>query len=93
MTRDIQHVSGEAAGIEHLVAERIAAQPRAWLIEPLGLYRSCGDRRRQHRQHIVVRLAQFAIQRLPSGQFLLAAAMVAQRVRTDGDARAILQHD
>src|SRR6202043_1671384 len=73
------------------IAERITAQPRARLIKPPGLHRSRGDRWRQHRQNVVARLAPFAVQRLPPGQFLLASAVVAQRMRTDGDPRAVLQ--
>ncbi len=88
---NVQHVSCKKPGIEHLIAERIATQPRAWLIEPLCDDRSLGHWRRQYRQHVVVRLDQLPVERFPSRQFLLAASMIVQRVGTDGDARAIVQ--
>ncbi|HET6198389.1 MAG TPA: hypothetical protein VFE12_21675 [Acetobacteraceae bacterium] len=92
MTRDVQHVGGETAAIEHLISERVAAETRARLVVPFRLHRSRGDRRRQHRQHVVAGLGEFALQRIPAIQFLLAAAVIGQRMRTDGDARAVLEH-
>ena len=92
MPRDVQHECGETAGIEHLITERVATETRAGLIEPLGLHRPGDDRRGKHRQHIVAGLAELAIQRLPTGELLLAAPMVAQRMRADRDPRTILQH-
>ena len=93
MPGHVKHESGEMLPVKHLVAERIAAEPRAGLEEPLGENRTLGQRRRQNGGDISGGVLQFALDRLGFGGFVHAAAMVAQPMGADGDDGAILQRD
>ena len=64
MPGDVQHERGEILPVEHLVAEGVAAEPRARLEEPFGEDRALGQRRRQDRGNIGRRLLQFALDRV-----------------------------
>ncbi len=91
MARHVQQEQREMPLVEHLVAERVAADPRTGLVEPVGAHRPVIDRLRQDRGHVLAGLAPFLLHGIGVGGLILIAAVVAQAIRADADVRAVFQ--
>ena len=91
MAGDIQQKQREMPLVQHLVAERVAADPGHGLIEPVGPHRPAIDRLRQDRGDVFAGLPQLLLHRVRVGRLILGAAVVAQTIRADTDRGAVLQ--